>query len=81
MSAYIQISTVVIVPPDFGMPCDVDFLGMFMPYIVNIYGKRVDNFLKNMNINNRISFEVLYEVFQFSNKLILLFTLFDENIL
>ena len=52
-----------------------------MLYIVDIYGKRVDDFFKNIDINNRIGLEVLYEVFQFSNKSILLFTLFDENIL
>jgi len=45
-----------------------------MPYIV-------DNFLENIDINNRISLEILYEVFHFSNKSILLFTLFDKSIL
>ena len=81
MLVCIQVSITVIIPPDFGMSCDVDFLGMFMPYIVDVYSKRVDNFFENININNRISLEILYEVFHFSNKSILLFTLFDENTL
>jgi len=56
------------------MPCDVDFLGMLMPYIV-------DNFLENIDIDNKISLEILYEVFHFSNQSILFFTLFDESML
>ncbi len=55
MSVCVQVSITVIVPPDFEMPCDVDFLRMFMPYIVDVYSKRVDNFFENIDINNRIA--------------------------
>lgn len=81
MLVYVQVSIIVIVLPDFGMSCDVDFLGMLMLYIADIYGKRVNNFFENIDIDNRIGLEILYEVFQFSDKLILLFTIFDENML
>lgn len=54
---------IVIVLPDFGMSCDVDFLGMLMLYIADIYGKRVNNFFENIDIDNRIGLEILYEVF------------------
>ena len=52
-----------------------------MPYIADIYGKRVDNFFKNIDINNRISLEVFYEIFQFGNKSIFFLTFLDENTL
>jgi len=81
MLVYVQVSIIVIVLPDFGMSCDVDFLGMLMLYIADIYGKRVNNFFENIDIDNRIGLEILYEVFQFSDKSILLFTIFDENML
>jgi len=81
MLVYVQVSMIVIVLPDFGMSCDVDFLGMLMLYIADIYGKRVNNFFENIDIDNRIGLEILYEVFQFSDKSILLFTIFDENML
>ena len=71
----------VIILPGFGILCDVDFLRILILYIVEFYSKRVDNFFKNIDIDNRIGLEVLYEVFQFGDKSILLFTLFDKNTL
>jgi len=74
MLVSIKVSVTIIIPPDFEMPCNVDFLGVLMPYIV-------DDFFKNIDINNRISLEVFYEIFQFSNKLIFLLAILDENVL
>jgi len=63
MLVYVQVSMIVIVLPDFGISCDVDFLGMLMLYIADIYGKRVNNFFENIDIDHRIGLEILYEVF------------------
>ena len=81
MLVCVKVSATIIVPPGFGIPCNIDFFRVLMPYIADIYGKRVDNFFKNIDINNRISLEVFYEIFQFGNKLIFLLTILDENTL
>ena len=81
MSVYVKISATIIVPPGFGIPCNIDFFRVLMPYIADIYSKRVDNFFKNIDINNRISLEVFYEIFQFGNKSIFLLTILNKNTL
>jgi len=76
-----KVSITIIILPGFGISCNVDFLKVLIPYVVDIYGKRVDNFFKNVDINNKISLKVFYEIFQFSNKLIFLLVILDENTL
>ena len=42
----------IIVPPSFEMLCNIDLLGMFTPYTVDIISEQVNDFFKHGTIKN-----------------------------
>jgi len=75
---YIEIPITVIIPPSYGVLCDIDFLGVFIPYSINIIGKQI-NFFKGSNVLDRVYFETLDKVYQLVNEITFLFAVLDKR--
>ena len=80
LSVHIEIPLIIIIPPGFGVLHNVDFLRMFIPYVIDIDSKWVDNFFKCIVIKNEICFKVLDKICQIFNKVIFFLTILDERL-
>ena len=77
---HIKVSLTIIVPPGFGVLCDVDILRMFMLYTVNIDSEWVNNFFKYIAIKNEICFEIFDKICQLFNKMIFFLIILGERL-
>ena len=68
LSVLIKILSTVIIPPSFGMLCDVSFPRVLMPYIINICSKGIYSPFEHVVIENWVCLEIFDEVYQFFNK-------------
>ena len=80
LSVHIEVPLTIIIPPDFGVLHDVDFLRMFIPYVIDIDSEWVDNFFKCIVVKNEIHFEVLDKICQIFNQVIFFLAILDKRL-
>ena len=59
LTVCIKVSLTIIIPPDFGMPQNIDFFGVLLLQAINKHNKWIDHFFKGVDVNNGVSFEIL----------------------
>ena len=75
----IEILTTIIVPPSLEVLGNIDFLGVFMPYSIDVIGKWLNDFFKGSNVLNRVYFKTLDKIYQLINEMIFLFIVLDKR--
>jgi len=69
----------IIVPLSFRTFSNVDNLGVFMPYFIDVAGKCLNNSFKSVNALNGLCVDTLEKMNKLINKLRFLFTISDQR--
>jgi len=74
---HVYVSMTIIVPPSFRIFSDVNNLGVFMPYSIDVAGKHLNNSFESVNALDELGVDTLERMNKLVNKMRFLFTIID----